>query len=65
MQYRRTTANEAQSRLERLINAMWNSTNPRTRFAMRRAFLGVKPTAEDFVLNIAFMLFEAKETPEE
>lgn len=63
MQYRQHTAQEASRRLETLISAMWNSKDPCTRFAMRRAFHGIKPGIMNFLVNTSLMIHEKQKDP--
>ena len=64
MNGRTHTAAEIERRIEPIINAMWNSTNPKTRYSIRRAFFWVKPNVVDFLVNGSFMLMESKKDPE-
>lgn len=55
------TAQEAARRAEKMIDAMWNSSNVRTRLAMRQAFYGVKPNPAEFFANISIWLLSKKD----
>lgn len=64
MYYKNIAAAEIEHRTSKLINALWNSRNPKIRFAMHRAFYGVKPNTIDFLINASLMIQQNKKDPE-
>ena len=64
MYYENIAAAEIEQRINKLINALWNSKNPKIRFAMHRAFYGVKPNTVDFLVNASLVIQQNKKDPE-
>jgi hypothetical protein len=64
MYYKNIAAAEIEQRTNKLINALWNSKKPKIRFAMHRAFYGVKPNTIDFLVNASLMIQQNKKDPE-
>lgn len=61
MYYRKQAVREIEQRTQVLINALWNSKDPCARFCFRRAFYGVKPNVEEFLINSALMIGQQKD----
>lgn len=53
-------AEDVKELIESAIDVFWNADDPTLRHHFRVAFLGVRPSALDFLINAALILHNAK-----